>query len=192
MRNMTRTIITTIPLGMILLSVSFSARALDLPALVDNCAACHGVQGVATDPAYPHLAGQKYLYMVEQTLAFRDGARTSALMSPPVQNLSDEEIEAVSKYYAERTPARGTVVDEVHQAGKNVRAYCVSCHGMDGVTVNGEWPNLKGQHIDYLYEQLVNYRNGTRVDPVMNVIARELSEQQLKDVAVFYGQQVVP
>ena len=71
---------------------------------------------------------------------------------------------------------------------KNVRAYCISCHGKHGITVNEEWPNLAGQQKDYLQKQLLAFRDGTRNGPIMQVIAKELNEAQIEAVAEYYSQ----
>lgn len=164
------------------------AQSTSLQTLVNECASCHGANGMSSEPLWPNIAGQKYTYLVKQMRAFRDGTRRDPLMSAPSQKLSDEDIHALSEYYASLTPEAVTVVKKLNEAGKNVRAYCVSCHGMGGQTVNSEWPNLSGQHKDYLYRQLLLYRSGARQNPIMNVIAREFNEQQLRDVAEFYSQ----
>ena len=160
-----------------------------LQATLKNCASCHGARGVAPNSSWPNLAGQKHEYLVRQMLAFRDGARKDALMSPPMQGLSDALIDQLADHYAKLPVAKGTSVANVNHAGKNVRAYCVACHGMYGETVNPTWPNLAGQQKEYTYQQLQKYRSGERVHPLMQVIARELSEEQMLQVAEFYSQQ---
>jgi cytochrome c553 len=47
------------------------------PAKAQACAACHGADGNATDPAVPSLAGQQAQYLSIQLTA-RSGARTRA------------------------------------------------------------------------------------------------------------------
>lgn len=67
------------------------------------CAACHGKNGRAEIPMYPHLAGQNALY-IEMTLkAYRDGSRQGAQASAMYavsQGLSDEDIKHLAAYYA--------------------------------------------------------------------------------------------
>lgn len=72
-----------------------------LHATVMLCANCHGANGISQLPIYPNLAGQKMLYLKQQLLHFRDGRRPSPVMEPMAQALSDAEINALSKYYAE-------------------------------------------------------------------------------------------
>lgn len=157
-------------------------------SVLDNCTSCHGKQGVSTNSAWPNLAGQKRNYLVTQMRAFRDGIHQNALMSAPMQGLSNQQIDYLADYYAQLPAANAKSSTSLNESGRNVRAYCISCHGMHGQTVNSEWPNLQGQQKEYLYQQLLKYRDGTRIHPLMNVIAKELNEQQMSDVAEFYSQ----
>jgi cytochrome c553 len=69
-----------------------------------SCAACHGQKGISANPAWPNLAGQKALYLKNQIIAFRDGARQNAMMSPMVKSLSDEDAANVAAYYESLKP----------------------------------------------------------------------------------------
>lgn len=163
------------------------AESLDGEALSKTCVACHGADGKSSSPIWPNLAGQKAGYMATQITAFRDGERSEPTMQPFIANLSDAQVKAVADYYA-ALPLPSPTQGEVNEAGKNVRAACISCHGMAGNTVNEAWPNLAGQHKEYLEKQLLAFKSGERKAPLMNVIAGELSDQQISDVAEYYSQ----
>ncbi len=66
-----------------------------------NCASCHqkNYRGVET---IPRLARQNRVYLVNQMKAFRDGKRTNdnGLKTTLMQNLSDDQIKALSHYFA--------------------------------------------------------------------------------------------
>ncbi len=64
------------------------------------CAACHGVEGKALIPNYPHLAGQNAAYLVKQLKAFKDGSRKEPLMVPFMAPLTDADMENLAAYYA--------------------------------------------------------------------------------------------
>lgn len=64
------------------------------------CAACHGQNGVSSNPLWPSLAGQQAAYLAKQIAAFRDGERTDVSMQPFVANLTDQDIEDLAAYYA--------------------------------------------------------------------------------------------
>ena len=59
---------------------------------------------------------------------------------------------------------------------------------MNGITVSSIWANLAGQKEGYLKKQLLDYKYGRREHPIMQVIAGELSDQQIADVAKYYSQ----
>jgi cytochrome c553 len=44
------------------------------------------------------------------------------------------------------------------EAGAAKATVCAACHGVDGNSVNPEWPNLAGQGAPYLAEQLRLFR----------------------------------
>jgi len=69
-------------------------------ALAKNCAACHGETGVATNPAWPQLAGQKAVYLANTLKAFRAGLRKDPMMAGVVRGLSDADIANLAAYYA--------------------------------------------------------------------------------------------
>jgi cytochrome c553 len=64
------------------------------------CAACHGVNGLATLPDAPHLAGQPASYLVAQLRAFRAGARRNEVMSVVTKTLSDGDIDDIAAWYS--------------------------------------------------------------------------------------------
>ena len=68
-----------------------------------TCAACHGGKGISPVESYPNLAGQKEQYLVAQMIAFRDGIRENAQMTPMVSGLSDEDIANLAAYYTSLT-----------------------------------------------------------------------------------------
>ncbi len=43
-------------------------------------------------------------------------------------------------------------------AGQQKAATCAACHGMDGNSVNPEWPSLAGQHANYIVDTLQAFR----------------------------------
>jgi cytochrome c553 len=62
--------------------------------------ACHGEDGVATQPLTPNLNGQKEDYLVLSTTAYRDGERSNDMMKMFVMSLTDEDIANLAAYYS--------------------------------------------------------------------------------------------
>lgn len=80
-----------------------SAQAADVEAgkaKAAVCAACHGAEGRALIPNYPHLAGQNAPYLVKQLKAFKDGSRKEPLMVPFMAPLTEADMENLAAYYA--------------------------------------------------------------------------------------------
>lgn len=75
---------------------------------VAGCASCHGVTAAASK-AYPGLDGQSPLYLRDQLRLYRTGIRGGDVAANPMPavaaKMTDREIEAVSLYYASRSPA---------------------------------------------------------------------------------------
>jgi cytochrome c553 len=72
---------------------------------------------------------------------------------------------------------------------------CVACHGADGNAAAPVNPKLAGQHADYVYKQLSNFKvkpgaaQAERVNAVMAGFAATLSEQDMRDLAAWFESQ---
>lgn len=64
---------------------------------------------------------------------------------------------------------------------------CSSCHGRDGIATLPEAPNLAGQNPAYVAAQLRAYRDKTRQNEQMTIVAQELTDQQIADLAAWYA-----
>lgn len=69
---------------------------------------------------------------------------------------------------------------------------CQGCHGIEGWrTAYPEVysvPRIAGQHAAYIVKALHEYKAGERSHPSMRAIAASLSDQDMADVAAYYGQ----
>ena len=72
-------------------------------------------------------------------------------------------------------------------AGKARAASCGACHGANGISANGMWPNLAGQKEIYLVSQLKAFRDGGRNNPMMSPMAKPLSDADIANLAAFYS-----
>ena len=91
------------------------------------------------------------------------------------------------KWLREADPEAGKQLAANGKPGAGVQA-CVACHGPAGITpTGGIFPNLAGLRSEYLAKQLADFRAGTRVQPLMNTIARALTEDEIGQVAAYYG-----
>ncbi|WP_018693977.1 c-type cytochrome [Algicola sagamiensis] len=82
------------------------------------------------------------------------------------------------------------------EAGKAKSTTCVACHSVDGNSAVDMYPKLAGQHQEYLYQQLVSFKLGHtsqgeegRVDPVMALQVKDLSDKDMMDLAAYFASQ---
>lgn len=73
------------------------------------------------------------------------------------------------------------------KAGRQKITTCQACHGLDGLSKNPEAPNLAGQIEGYLLKALTEYRSGERKNETMNIVAKDLSDQDMADIAAYYA-----
>jgi len=77
--------------------------------LAKNCAVCHGETGLAPNPGWPKLAGQKPGYLVNALKAFRTGLRTDPMMSGVARGLADADIANLAAYFSSQSCQATTV-----------------------------------------------------------------------------------
>jgi cytochrome c553 len=73
--------------------------------------------------------------------------------------------------------------------GAQKAAVCGACHGMTGSSVNPEWPSLAGQPADYIVDQLRQFQQGARVNPLMTPMAVPLTDADMADLGAHFSQQ---
>ena len=65
---------------------------------------------------------------------------------------------------------------------------CVACHGEEGrATAEGYFPRIAGKPAGYLYNQLVNFRDGKRVNPMMTYLVDNLPDAYLREIAQHFA-----
>lgn len=85
------------------------------------------------------------------------------------------------------SPVAAQMVDGDPQAGAGKAQACAACHGASGNSANPAWPNLAGQHADYISAQLQFYQSGARANAIMQGQAANLSEEDMADIAAHYA-----
>jgi cytochrome c553 len=74
-------------------------------------------------------------------------------------------------------------------AGQKKAQVCEACHGPTGMSVDPIYPNLAGQHKDYIEQALKDYRAGKRTNAIMAGFASNLSNQDIEDLAAWFSSQ---
>ncbi|SDW67261.1 c-type cytochrome [Roseicitreum antarcticum] len=168
------------------------------------CISCHGAEGQGDGSgAFPRLAGQSGWYLYKQLIDYASGARPNAVMSGIAQRLDEQEMEAVSAYYATieapyHTPL-GEVSGDILQWGGQLAAVgsaergipaCTNCHGPSGAGLPPAVPYLAGQYSSYMAYQLQLWSDGTRDNDAMNVmssIAQKMTEEDMQAVSDYFA-----
>lgn len=89
----------------LLLALAASSPALAADAAAgkvkaQQCAVCHGPNGLATAPDAPNLAGQPALYTAAQLKAYRSGERKHEVMAVMAKPLTDADIDNLAAWFA--------------------------------------------------------------------------------------------
>ena len=65
---------------------------------------------------------------------------------------------------------------------------CVDCHGAEGnAPIDPSYPKIGGQYADYLTHALLAYRKGDREHALMGSQAKDLTDQQIADLGVYFA-----
>ncbi len=162
-----------------------------------QCTVCHGARGLSEADS-PNLAGQYALAIFKQLQDYKSGARTNAIMSPRVAELTDQDMHDLAAYYAYLPrlpgyhPAAAGPPPQIVESGAPMRniAPCAACHGSVDYKTGSAW--LEGQPAVYLVTQLKAFRSGARHNDIsqqMRNIARGMSPAEIEAAAQYYASQ---
>lgn len=158
------------------------------PRATDACIYCHGFEGNARAQNYPRLAGQSEAYLKKQLAAFASGERQDPSMTPLALSMREEDMSKFAAHFAKMAPLPNDTFkadpDRVKRGAELAAARgCVACHGAQ-LEGKGEFPRLAGQGADYLRDQLLHFKSGSRRDPsgAMQGIAAALAPQDIDDL----------
>jgi len=170
-----------------------------------TCAACHGNDGNSAISINPKLAGQHEAYLIKQLQEFRlasqtggEEGRNNAVMNGMAAGLSDQDILDLSAWFASQKMTQGETPEDVVEAGQQLYtggdiergiAACVACHGPRGNGMGlAKFPDISGQHSDYIKSQLEQFRSGQRAnDPngMMRDIAMKLTDEDIRILSLY-------
>ena len=93
---------------------------------------------------------------------------------------------------AKKEPKKAEAKKEAKSQGmENAHAMCIGCHGIPGYKTAFpdvyHVPKIAGQQPGYIIAALKAYKSGERSHPSMRGIAASLSEEDMKQLAEFYG-----
>jgi cytochrome c553 len=182
-------------------------------AKAGTCAACHGADGNSMAPTFPRLAGQNAKYTFKQLQEFKSARRQNPTMQGMAAPLSEQDMADLAAFYAEQKPGTGMAKADLAKKGEKIYrggnastglAACSGCHNPAGKgNAPAGFPQLAGQHADYIKSQLQAFRAAGRNDAVdaaqkrvndaakageqgpMQMVAAKLSDEEIAAVSSF-------
>lgn len=148
---------------------------------IANCVGCHG-DVTNTNLRVPLLAGQRADYLEAQLKAFAANKRTDLVMGAMngiAAGLKSDEIRAAALFYQglHRRDPRENFSGDRDRARKQAGA-CMGCHlTSNGDSADSRFPNIKWQNKEYLRDQLLSFKKGSRTDFLSGGIMKSLAEQ---------------
>ncbi|NOT12481.1 MAG: c-type cytochrome [Methylococcaceae bacterium] len=177
--------------------------------LAESCKSCHGDQGQGmkeetrdgeTLPAIPALAGQVATYTYKQLRDYSNGSRSHDSMTSIAKGLSEQDAADLAVWFStlkqQEIKSNGqhfARADKLVEEGdgKRILPPCFVCHGGKGQGEKMDIPALAGQQGDYFSRTLQDYKNGSRHNDIysrMRLIAQQLSDDEIKELAQYYQQ----
>ena len=177
--------------------------------LAESCRTCHGDKGQGMKeelrdneivPAIPALAGQLATYTYKQLRDYFDESRSHVQMNGIAKGLTEQNAADLAVWYSSLTVAdKNSTSQNLDKAekmveegdGKRILPPCFVCHGGKGQGEKQDIPALAGQQANYIENTLQSYKRGERHNDVygrMRLIAQQLSDQEIKDLAHYYQQ----
>jgi len=165
--------------------------------LAMRCTMCHGMRGLS-EANSPNLAGQYAAVVYKELQDFRSGARSNAIMTPMVSDLSEQDMKDLAAYYSYLPrlrayhPGSAEAPPRIVMSGAPMRniAPCASCHG--GIASKTGAPWLEGQPAVYIRAQLQAFASGGRRNDIseqMRNVARQMTPAEIEEAARYYSSQ---
>ena len=171
-----------------LCAATAAAQSGPLAEKIQLCSACHGEDGNSKLEKIPSLAGQPAFFILNQLFLMREGVRKVEAMAPIVKDLTDEDLDALSKHFAAHVAKRSdeAIDPALARKGSEIAAHrrCDACHLL-GLTGKEQMPRLAKQRVDYLIGSLKAFRDTTRAggDTAMSANLAGASDEDLVALA---------
>ena len=78
---------------------------------------------------------------------------------------------------------------DLARAQQIAQQVCIACHGADGNSPLAANPSLAGQGAEYISRQLAHYKNGIRVNAIMQGMAAPLTPEEMAALGHYYARQ---
>lgn len=163
------------------------------------CGACHGADGNSAAPNFPKLAGQGERYLLKQMNDIKSGNRNILEMTGLLTNMSEQDMADIAAYFASQNmgvgaadPALVKAGEALYRGGKLAEGMpaCTGCHSPNGAGNDAAgFPQLGGQHAQYVAKQLTDFREGNRTNDgdsmMMRSVAAKLSNKDIQAISSY-------
>jgi len=187
------------------LMTTAGAGAAEINKLVEDCAGCHGKDGVSTDSDVPTIAGFSAVYLSQSLARYqkkerrcpeeeyhsgpKKGQKTD--MCKIAKELSAPDIQQLSQHYAGKKFVRAKQKFDSVLAKKGAKLHergCEKCHADNGSSPKDDSGILAGQWMPYLQEALADFRNGKRpIEKKMKPKIDKLDKADFDALVHYYG-----
>jgi sulfide dehydrogenase cytochrome subunit len=194
-------------MGMVLagLLLAPSAGAADAAKLAENCAGCHGKDGVSRESHVPIIAGYSAQFLSDTLTAYQSKVRPCPAtkysegdkkgkesdMCRVAKDLSDADIAQVSSYFAGKkfVPAQQSFDAALAKKGAQIHERsCEKCHSENGSQASDDAGILAGQWMPYLRDQFADFTGGKRpMEKKMKPKIEKLGPADFDALVNFYG-----
>lgn len=157
--------------------------AEDLETKARQCGACHGENGVPTDPkTIPVIWGQDQSYLMKQLRDYRNGERNSAIMSPIAKDLPEADLRKIAAFFAAKSWPAQRASAKAPAPPKGI-AQCQACH-LPNFQGGMPAPRLAGLSYEYLVASMRAFAKNERTNNLdMPGFMRALPERERNAIA---------
>jgi cytochrome c553 len=140
--------------------------ALDPPstiALADNCAICHGTDGVSGGPSMPTITGFGKDYFIRTMTAYQTDARASNIMGLIARGYTEDQINLLADHFSNKSFVAAEQQFDINVVRRGWHIHkdrCVDCHSEGGRNKTLTGTILAGQWQTYLEATMMDYRAG--------------------------------
>jgi cytochrome c553 len=165
------------------LAVLPAHAADDIEVKAQACAACHGENGVPTDPkTIPIIWGQQQSYLVKQLHDYRSGDRDDPIMSPIAKQLAQEDLRKIAAYFAAKSWPEKTAATATASPPKGI-GQCQPCH-QPNLEGGPPAPRLAGLSYEYLLASMRSFAGDVRTNNEdMPKFMQALTDSELDAIA---------
>ena len=159
----TRLFPTLLGAGIGLALVALPARAADIEATAQLCAACHGQNGMPSDPkTVPIIWGQERAYLFKQMRNYRNGEREHPIMSPLAKGLAEADLRPLAAYFAAKPWPGQSAPTAPGPLPKGI-TQCQPCH-QPNFQGGPPAPRLAGLSYEYLVASMRSFADDERTN----------------------------